>query len=236
MNISFLTDGLEKLNIEFDDEMIKKTEVFYDMLVEKNKVMNLTSITDEKDFISKHILDSLLCSKFVSFSDKKIIDVGTGAGFPGLPLKIFFPEIKIVLIDSVNKKLGFINEVIDKLELKDISTVHGRAEDLARNKEFREKFDLGVSRAVANLSTLSELCIPFIRNEGKFIFYKAKDTDEEISASKNAFEKIGDCSLEVLEAEIPGTDICRRFVVAKKNRPVLNKYPRKAGEPNRNPL
>ncbi len=234
--MSLLTDGLKILNINYSDKMLEQIDLFYDLIVKKNKVMNLTTITDKEEFIKKHILDSLLSFSHYKYSNEKIIDVGTGAGFPGIPLKIFFPEIDITLIDSVNKKLKFIDEATDQLGLKDIRTVHGRAEDLAKDKSFREKFDLGVSRAVANLSTLSELCLPFIKNQGIFIFYKAFDSNDEINASKKAFDTLGKCTIKIYDSIIPTTDIQRKFIFAKKQVSISKKYPRKAGEPNRNPL
>lgn len=234
--MSLLTNGLEKLNIKYSGRMLEQVDCFYEILIEKNKVMNLTSITDKDDFIIKHILDSLLSYEIYKFKNDKIIDIGTGAGFPGLPLKIFFPDLEITLIDSVNKKLNFINEVADKIDLKNIKTIHGRAEDLAKEKDLREKFDIGVSRAVANMSALSELCLPFIKNGGKFIFYKSIGSDDEINAAQKALKILGDCQVEIFNSAIPETDIKRKFVTANKQRSISNIYPRKAGEPNRNPL
>jgi len=234
--MSLLTDGLNKLNIKYSDIMINQVDLFYEILVEKNKVVNLTSITDKDDFIIKHILDSLLSYEVYKFKNDKVIDIGTGAGFPGLPLKIFFPDLNMTLIDSVNKKLMFIDEVIEKLNLVNIQTIHGRAEDLARKNELREKFDLGVSRAVANLSTLSELCLPFIKNGKKFIFYKSIESNNEIAAAKNALDILGKCKTVIYDSVIPGTDIQRKLILAEKHKSISNKYPRKAGEPNRHPL
>ena len=234
--MSLLTDGLDKLNISYDENQLEQVDLFYDLLSEKNKVMNLTAIIDKNDFILKHVLDSLLSFNYYKFYNETVIDIGTGAGFPGIPLKIFFPFLNITLVDSVNKKLKFIDIVIEKLHLENIKTIHGRAEDLARKEIFREKYDLGVSRAVANLSTLSELCLPFIKVGGKFIFYKAFNSDEEINSAGNALTLLGNNSVSIYDSFIPGSDIQRKFIIAEKHDHISDKYPRKAGEPGRHPL
>lgn len=234
--MSLITDVLNDLNISFDEEMLEKVDDFYKLLIEKNKVMNLTSITEYDDFILKHVGDSLLSSKIYSFCDERLIDVGTGAGFPGIPLKIFFPSLNIVLLDSLNKRLLFLNEVIEKLSLDNISTVHGRAEDLGKDPSFRETFDLGVSRAVASLNVLSELTLPFIKKDGKFIFYKSSDIDEELSLSLNSFKILGGSDPSVNEIPLFNSDINRKFVVVNKVRSTPGKYPRKAGTPAKDPI
>lgn len=236
-NNDLLKAALNKLSIEYDDKAIEKVDIFYEMLIEKNKVMNLTSITDHDDFITKHIIDSLLPTCHISFNDRQaVIDVGTGAGFPGIPLKIFFPDLSITLLDSLNKRLLFLNDVIKELDLNDIKTVHGRAEDIAKNPEYREKYDTGVSRAVAGMSSLSELCIPFIKKDGKFVFYKSKDSDNEINESVKAVEILGGKIQDIFNVDLYGTDIVRKIVVVKKIKNTPNKYPRKAGTPLRDPL
>lgn len=236
-NNDLLKAALNKLSIEYDDKAIEKVDIFYEMLIEKNKVMNLTSITDHDDFITKHIIDSLLSACHISFNDRQaVIDVGTGAGFPGIPLKIFFPDLNITLLDSLNKRLLFLNDVIKELDLNDIKTVHGRAEDIAKNPEYREKYDTGVSRAVAGMSSLSELCIPFIKKDGKFVFYKSKESDNEINESVKAVEILGGKIQDIFNVDLYGTDIVRKIVVVKKTKNTPNKYPRKAGTPLRDPL
>ncbi|MBO6112326.1 MAG: 16S rRNA (guanine(527)-N(7))-methyltransferase RsmG [Lachnospiraceae bacterium] len=236
-NNDLLKAALNKLSIEYDDKAIEKVDIFYKMLIEKNKVMNLTSITDHDDFITKHIIDSLLPACHISFNDRQaVIDVGTGAGFPGIPLKIFFPDLNITLLDSLNKRLLFLNDVIKELDLNDIKTVHGRAEDIAKNPEYREKYDTGVSRAVAGMSSLSELCIPFIKKDGKFVFYKSKESDNEINESVKAVEILGGKIQDIFNVDLYGTDIVRKIVVVKKTKNTPNKYPRKAGTPLRDPL
>ncbi len=234
--MSLLSDSLDLLNISFDDIMLEKVEDFYKLLIEKNRVMNLTSITDHDEFVVKHIIDSLLSFRFHGFKDERLIDIGTGAGFPGIPLKIFFPSLDIVLLDSLNKRLLFLDDVIEKLGLENISTVHGRAEDLGHDVSFREKFDLGVSRAVADLSVLSELSLPFIKKDGLFIFYKSSDIDDEIKRAEHALKILGSSDIKVFESPLYGTDIHRKFVIVTKGRPTPAKYSRRAGTPAKDPL
>lgn len=234
--MSLLIDILKDLNIDYDEEMVEKTEDFYRLLIEKNKVMNLTAITDHDDFMIRHIGDSLLSCRVISFGAEKVIDVGTGAGFPGIPLKIFFPALDIVLLDSLKKRLLFLDEVIDKLCLQDISTIHGRAEDLGKDPSFRASFDLGVSRAVASLNVLSELTIPFIKKNGRFIYYKSSDIDEEFSSSLTAFRLLGAPEPSVSAVPLFDTGIIRKFVVSVKSENTPGKYPRKAGVPAKEPI
>lgn len=229
--------GLSKLDIEFTDKQIEQFMKYYDLLLEKNKVMNLTAITDLNEVMTKHFLDSVLISNVLDMSQfNRLVDVGTGAGFPGIPIKILFPHLKVTLIDSLNKRLKFLDDVICELKLEKIETVHGRAEDLGHNDLYREKYDLCVSRAVANLSTLSEYCIPFIKKNGIFASYKALDSREEINNSENAVKILGGCIDNVCEIDLPGTDMKRNIVIIKKNNCTPKKYPRKAGTPSKEPL
>ena len=231
-----------KINIEISDDQINCFEKYYELLIEKNKVMNLTAITDKEDVIVKHFIDSialipyLLDKGFNVNSELSIIDIGTGAGFPGLPLKIMMPDVKFTLLDSLNKRVSFLNEVIDELKLKDIEVLHGRAEDYASDNKYREKYDICVSRAVANLSTLSEYCIPFVKEDGYFISYKAGESEEEINNSKNAIKILGGKINKVEEFILPGTDASRVFVFIRKQELTDKKYPRKAGVPAKKPL
>ncbi len=237
-----LVNICNKINIEISDDQINCFEKYYELLIEKNKVMNLTAITDKEDVIVKHFIDSIalipyLLDKGININNKlKIIDIGTGAGFPGLPLKIMMPDVKFTLLDSLNKRVSFLNEVIDELKLKDIKALHGRAEDYASDNKYREKYDICVSRAVANLSTLSEYCIPFVKEDGFFISYKAGESEEEINNSKNAIKILGGKINKVEEFVLPGTDVSRVFVFIRKQELTDKKYPRKAGVPAKKPL
>ena len=232
-----LEKGLSQLNIQFTDKQIEQFMKYYDLLIEKNKVMNLTAITDLNEVMTKHFLDSVLISNVLDMSDfNTLVDVGTGAGFPGIPIKILFPHLKVTLIDSLNKRLKFLDDVISELELDGIETVHGRAEDLGHNDLYREKYDLCVSRAVANLSTLSEYCIPFIKKSGVFASYKASDSEEEINNSKNAIKILGGSISKICEIDLPGTEVKRNIVIIKKDKCTPKKYPRKAGTPSKEPL
>lgn len=233
----FLQDKLEMLSVEVDRKMIDQFNQFYDLIVEWNKVMNLTAITDYKDVVEKHFLDSLSIERILKLDDiKAVMDVGTGAGFPGMPLKIIYPELKITLLDSLNKRVKFLNEVIRQLELKNIDAIHGRAEDIGKNENYREKYDLCVSRAVANLATLSEYCMPFVKVGGVFVSYKSGDIDEEVLKSKKAISLFGGKIDEVVKFQLPGTDINRAFVKIKKIKGTPKKYPRKSGIPSKEPL
>lgn len=228
---------LEELDIEVTDQMLVQFDEYYNLLVQWNKVMNLTSITEYDEVISKHFIDSLSIVHAIDMKNiKNMIDVGTGAGFPGIPIKIVFPHINVTLLDSLNKRVNFLNAVIEKLELKNIIAIHGRAEDFARKCEYREKFDLCVSRAVANLSTLSEYCLPYTRIGGCFIPYKSGEIDEELDQSKKAVRILGGSIQNVVKFELPGTDIKRSFVILNKEKETGKKYPRKAGIPSKEPL
>lgn len=235
--IDLLIEGCKKLNIEINDIQIKQFEKYFDMLIETNKVMNLTAITEIDEVMIKHFLDSILVAAKIDFKKyNSMIDVGTGAGFPGIPIKIMFPHLKVTLLDSLNKRLKFLNNVIDELGLEDIYTIHGRAEDIGKNKDYREKYDLCVSRAVANLSTLSEYCIPFISINGDFISYKSDMSDDEINDASVAIKVLGCEVTSKDKIDLPFTDISRKFVICKKKKYTPKKFPRKAGTPLKEPI
>lgn len=226
-----------ELNIKLNDNKKEQFYEYYKLLVEWNKVMNLTGITEYEEVNEKHFVDSLSIVKVLDLNNvNKIIDVGTGAGFPGIPIKIVFPHLKVTLLDSLNKRIKFLDEVISKLNLKDVETIHGRAEDFAKRNEYREMYDLCASRAVANLSTLSEYCLPFIHKGGYFISYKSGEVDEEIKNSGKAVKILGGSIEDIAKFELPGTDIKRSFVKIKKISDTPKKYPRKAGVPSKEPI
>lgn len=228
---------LEQWQIPFSEKQQEQLTVYYEMLVEKNKVMNLTAITEFEDVLEKHFLDSIAVARYVDLTGElSLMDLGTGAGFPGMPLKIMFPNLKITLADSLNKRIVFLNEVIDVLELEEVTTVHGRAEDLAADANHREQYDYCVSRAVANLSTLSEYCLPFVKVGGAFISYKSGEIEEELSAAKKAIFLLGGQTKEVIPFQLDGTDISRSFVMIGKEKKTPKAYPRKSGIPSKKPL
>lgn len=230
-------EKLKHLNITLNEQQYMQFDQYYELLVEWNKVMNLTGITEYEEVNEKHFVDSLAIVKAVNLQNvNSVIDIGTGAGFPGIPLKIAFPHLKIVLLDSLGKRVKFLNAVIEELGLTDIAAIHGRAEDFAKQKEYREQFDLCVSRAVANLSTLSEYCVPYIRVGGIFISYKSGEVDEELNTSKKAVHILGGKIEDTVKFQLPGTDIGRSFVKISKIQSTSKKYPRKAGLPGKEPL
>ena len=234
--IGVFKDGLKELKIELTDIQIQQFMDYYELLVEWNSVMNLTSIIVFKEVIQKHFIDSLSIVKVLNLSKEKVLDIGTGAGFPGIPLKIAFPEIEIVLLDSLQKRIYFLDEVVNKLKLEKITTLHGRAEEYGKNENYREQFDLCVSRAVAKLSSLSEYCIPYVKNGGYFVPYKSGKIEEELEMSQNALNILGAKIIKTGEFSLPGTDIERKLVVIQKVSDTPSKYPRTAGKPTKSPL
>ena len=230
-----------QMEIELNDYQIEQFINYYSILIEWNRVMNLTAITEYEEVVNKHFIDSLSLIKTI---DKKtfrsgsisVIDIGTGAGFPGIPLKIAFPEIKITLLDSLNKRIKFLNEVVGKIGLKEVQTLHGRAEDYARKQEYREKYDLCVSRAVANLAILSEYALPYVKKSGYFISYKSGNIEEEIKESTKAGEILGGKIEKIEKFTLPETEIQRSLVKIRKENSTGKKYPRKAGVPSKEPL
>ena len=228
-------EELNKISVELSEKQLEQFKIYYEMLVEKNKVMNLTGITEWNEVLEKHFLDSVSLIRAIDLNQElTVMDMGTGAGFPGIPLKIAFPKLKVTLADSLNKRVLFLQEVIDALGLEGIEAIHGRAEDLAKDKKYREQYDLSVSRAVANLSTLSEYCLPYVKIGGQFISYKSGECDEEVAASKSAMFLLGGKVKEVIKFELGENS--RSFIVIEKTKGTPKTYPRKAGTPAKNPL
>lgn len=233
----FLRENLKKIGCEPSDLQCEQLNNFHKILCEWNEFMNLTGITEYNEVVIKHFVDSLAVNCVYSFKKTDcVVDIGTGAGFPGIPLKIMYPDTRFTLLDSLNKRIKFLDEVIRINSLDGIETLHGRAEDYARDKNYREVFDVCVSRAVANLSTLSEYCLPYVKVGGVFISYKAGQLDEELKASERAIKLLGGEIKEVHKLTLPDTDIDRTFVVIKKTAATSKKYPRKAGLPSKEPL
>lgn len=228
-------NSMNSIGIELTDSQLNAFETYYDMLIDRNKVMNLTAITEFDEVMDKHFLDSTYLFRSIKLeADYKLIDIGTGAGFPGIPLKIVFPELKITLLDSLNKRVGFLNDLIEELNLNNIEAIHGRAEDIARNKAYRASYDIAVSRAVANLSTLSEYCLPFVKIGGKFVSYKSGDCADEVDNAKAAIHLLGGKINKIDEFSYSNNS--RSFIVIDKVMNTSNKYPRKAGLPSKKPL
>lgn len=234
---AFLNNSFVKENIILSQRQIDQFINYYEKLIKVNEVMNLTGITEYREVVIKHFLDSCKIAGFVNLdSIETIIDIGTGAGFPGIPLKILFPHLKIVLLDSLNKRINFLNEVIVELNMQNIEAVHARSEELAKKVEYREKFDLALSRAVANLQTLSEYCLPFVKTGGNFISYKSGDIEQELNKSKNAIKILGGSLERVEKFALDDNNIQRSFVIISKIKNTNKKYPRKPGEPASKPL
>jgi len=225
------------LDYGLSENQSEQFEKYFELLIEWNEKINLTAITEENEVITKHFIDSLMCFKSGVVADgASVIDVGTGAGFPGIPMKICSSSLNVTLLDSLSKRLNFLNEVIDKLELKNITTVHARAEDGGNDSALRERFDIAVSRAVANLATLSELCLPFVKVGGYFISMKGPGAQEEIKEAKGAIKILGGKVESVIPYEIPATDLSHNLVIIKKISPTPKKYPRSAPKPAKMPL
>ncbi|MCR5374326.1 MAG: 16S rRNA (guanine(527)-N(7))-methyltransferase RsmG [Lachnospiraceae bacterium] len=236
-DISNLRIALESMGFHLYDDEYDKFFTYCMMLLEKNKVMNLTAITDIDEVILKHFVDSVMLHKALDPKEiTTMIDVGTGAGFPGIPLKIVYENLNVILLDSLQKRLEFLDDVIDELRLTGIETVHARAEDAGQAEVLRERFDLCVSRAVANLSTLSELCLPFVKEGGHFVAYKAGKVEDEVDAARHAIELLGGGNIEVINFTLPKSDLERSLIRIEKINKTPSKYPRKAGRPSKEPL
>lgn len=236
-DLSILEQGCAEMEISLTEIQKQQFTDFYEYMVEKNKVMNLTGITEFQEVLVKHFLDSLACVKAVDMQKvKSVMDVGTGAGFPGVPLKIAFPHLKACLLDSLKKRVNFLEETFEILKLTDITAIHGRAEEYAKNKAYRESFDLCVSRAVSNLATLSEYCLPYVKVGGSFISYKSGTVQEEVEQAEKAVKILGGKIKDVVYFQLPDSEIQRSLVVIEKINFTPGKYPRKAGTPLKEPL
>ena len=236
-NLTTLENGCRELGIELSQKQKNQFIQFYEFLVEKNKVVNLTGITEFEEVLTKHFLDSLACVKAIDMTKvKTIMDIGTGAGFPGVPLKIAFPHLEACLLDSLKKRVNFLEESFELLGLEGIKAIHGRAEEYAKNKEYREKYDLCVSRAVSNLATLSEYCLPYVKEDGYFLPYKSGDIKEEAANSKKAVKILGGSIEDIISFEIPDTDMARTILKIHKTKATPKRFPRKAGLPTKEPI
>ena len=232
---NLMIDYGKEIDIVFTEEQLEQFYKYMNLLIEWNEKINLTAIIEAKEIILKHFIDSLTIIKYME-PNKTLIDIGTGAGFPGIPVKILRKDLKITLLDSLNKRIKFLNEVIEKLSLKNITTTHARIEEYAKNKEYREKFDIATSRAVANLTTLTEYMLPMVKVKGKAICMKGAEVDEEMLKSKNSIKILGGKIYKVEEFKLPKSEYKRNLIIIEKTNTTPNKYPRKPGIPSKEPL
>ena len=237
MNIDTLIEGSKEFNIDLDEKALGAFRTYKGLLKDWNKKINITSITDDVEIDIKHFLDSLspLITNLFQ-GNSRVIDVGTGGGFPGIPLKIINEDLEVTLLDRLNKRINFLNVVIDQLGLENIRAIHGRAEELSRRKDYRDQYDICISRAVASLDTLSEYCLPFVKPGGHFISMKGPDIEEELNLSKNAIKTLGGQIEKVEMVKIPLSDIEHSLVIIKKIKQTPTKYPRGGGKPRKKPL
>ena len=236
-NREILQAGAKELGFTLGEEQVQKLLVYKSLLLEWNEKINLTSITDEKEIMIKHFLDSLTCvkTKYIKKEDK-VIDVGTGAGFPGIPIHIYYPELQLTLLDSLQKRISFLEEVYKNINIKNITFQHGRAEDFGNHPKFREKYDVALARAVAELSVLCEYCLPFVKIGGYFLCQKGPNVEEELKNAQKSLTVLGGQFVEKLDTKLPFSDINHNIVVIKKIKQTPTKYPRKAGSPTKSPI
>ena len=232
-----MSKSAEDVGLQLSKEQYEQFKIYMKLLQEWNEKINLTAIVEDEEIIKKHFIDSMKAFKRDEFKKANtLIDVGTGAGFPGLPIAIMNSQLNVTLLDSLNKRINFLNTVISQLGLTNVTTIHSRAEDGARNKDLREKFDIATSRAVANMSVLSEFCLPYVKVGGNFIALKGPAVDQEIKESMNAIKLLGGEFVNVCEVSIEGTELRHNLVVIKKIKECSKTYPRKAGLITKNPL
>ena len=224
-----------KIDINLDNEICNKLYNYMNLLLEWNEKINLTAITDEKEIILKHFIDSFTINKFINSGDK-MLDIGTGAGFPGLPIKIIRPEVDVFLMDSLNKRINFLNEVIESLQLKNIEAFHSRAEEMAKNNKFREKFDVVTSRAVAKLNILLDYMLPYTKVNGKCLCMKGPNIEQETKEAEKALKILGGEIEKIEKIILPDSNIERNIIIIRKKSATPLKYPRKAGMPTKEPL
>jgi|SRR6056297_3144620 len=235
--IGYFENLLKKTDIDYNEGSIKSFKKYKDLIIEWNKKINITSIDSEEEIYLKHFIDSIIIKKYVIIKKgSKTIDVGTGGGFPGIPLKLIDNDMDITLVDSLNKRIKFLDEVVKELDLEDVECIHARAEELGKNKKYREKYDYGFSRAVASLNVLLEYVLPFVKKGGLFIAFKGSNFKDEIQESKKALNLLGGEIIDIREYKLPETDISRSMIVVKKINSTPKKYPRKPGTPNKKPL
>ena len=235
--VELLKEGALQFDIELSSEQIEQFIAYKDLLIAWNKKVNLTAIKEENDIIIKHFVDSMTCLvRQEFFHGCTVIDIGTGAGFPGIPIKIARPDIKITLLDSLNKRVNFLNEIINQLHLSNIDTIHARAEDAGRNRDYREKYDLAVSRAVAHLSVLAEYALPLVKTGGHFVSMKGPDVSEEVEQAQNAIQLLNGEIVGIDKIHLSNTDIFHSLIMINKIKNCPTKYPRKAGKPVKVPL
>lgn len=232
-----LTIAASNVELEINEEKYDQFLKYKDLLKDWNEKVNLTAITEDEQIIKKHFIDSMKIFQFEPLKKaKKVIDIGTGGGFPGIPMKIMVPEMEITLLDSLKKRINVLQDILKKIGIKDVSTIHGRAEDYAQTPQYREKFDAVVSRAVANLASLSEFCLPYVKVGGYFVAMKGPAVDDEVTTAKKAISILGGELKEVIEVEIEGSDLNHNLVIIKKVKNTPKQYPRKAGTATKNPL
>ena len=239
MNPEQFVQELSKRNFKLNENQINQFNQYFTSLIEANKHVNLTRITAEDDVYLKHFYDSitpLLTFSTVLKSSSSLCDVGAGAGFPSIPLKIMVPELRVTIVDSLGKRLKFLQELVTQLDLKNVALVHGRAEDVGQNKEYREQFDIVTARAVANMAVLSEYCLPLVKNGGNFIALKGPKAEDELKLSQKALKILGGKAIAVKELQLPQSTEDRTLILVKKVQPTPKKYPRQAGTPHRKPI